>query len=143
MVNAWKTRIDPTFNQVTGGSVQPASGASISASATGVARRQTTATGSGPQAAPVKGDPGMMYPAGNFVVGMVVFVILVAILMFVAHRFGGNDDDFSNIRASAYNVLIIGLIASIGIPVIKIGAVKMAEVGVPGADHMATWVLTA
>ena len=85
----------------------------------------------------------MMYPAGNLVVGMVVFVVLVAILMFVAHRFGGNDDDFSNIRASAYNVLIIGLIAAIGIPVIKIAAVKLADVGVPGADHMATWVLTA
>jgi hypothetical protein len=63
--------------------------------------------------------------------------------MFVTHTWGGGDDDFKNIRASAYNILIISLVAAVGLPVIKVGVYQLANAGVPLADHAWTWVQTA
>ena len=132
----WNTVLDPTRNEMTPGSVYPADGGSVSAGSTGSGvQRQVTQTGS------MSG--GMQMPAGNLAVGLLVFVVLIAAVMFIVHKWGGESNDFSNIRASAYNVFIIALIAVVGIPVIKVGAWKLADVGVPGFDHIATWALTA
>jgi hypothetical protein len=134
----WNSILDPTRNEVTAGSVMPADGSSIAGASTGTnVARQVTQTG-GAQA-----SGGMIMPAGNLVIGMVVFVVLIVVLMFVVHKWGGESGDFSNIRASAYNVLVISLIAVVGIPVIKVGMWKLADLGLPGADHLATWALAA
>lgn len=136
----WNSILDPTRNEVTAGSVGPSDGSSIAGAATGAnVQRQVTQTGGGQAAS----APGQVMPAGDLVTGMIVFAALVAITMFVVHRWGGDDGDFGNIRASAYNILIVSLIAAVGIPVIKIAMWKLADLHVPLADHAATWVLAA
>lgn len=55
---------------------------------------------------------------------MITFVILLVLLMLIAQRLGAADD-FSNIRASFYNVVVIGLSAAIFIPLLKLFAVKV------------------
>lgn len=135
----WNTILDPTRNEVTPGSVYPADGGSISAGSTG-SNVQRSVTQSGGAQASAGASP---MPAGNFVTGMIVFAALVAITMFVVHKWGGDDRDFGNIRASAYNILIISLIAAVGLPVIKVGVLKLADLGVPLADHASTWVIAA
>jgi hypothetical protein len=55
--------------------------------------------------------------------------------MWVAHRFG-EAGEFSNIKASAYNVLLISLVAVAGIPVWKF---MFTRFRVPGVSE---WVLS-
>lgn len=50
--------------------------------------------------------------------GLVVFGALVAVVMYLAQHVG-EPDEFRNLRASAYNVLLISLIALAGLPVLK------------------------
>ena len=57
-------------------------------------------------------------PASNVFVGGAVFLTLLVLLMFVANRLG-EESEFSNIKLSAYNVLIISLAATVGQPVWK------------------------
>jgi hypothetical protein len=133
----WNTVLDPTRNEMTPGSVYPADGGSVSAGSTGGnVSRAVTQTGGGQSG-------GAQLPAGNLAAGLLVFVVLTALVMFVVHKWGGESKDFSNVRASAYNIFVISLIAVVGIPVIKVGAWKLADMGVPGFDHVATWALTA
>lgn len=142
MQNVWASPLDPTYLEATSGSIYPGSGASIAASATGSGKRLLSVSGSGSNAAAASAaGAGVAFPAGNIVVGLIVFVALTAIVMFAVHKWG--EGEMSNIRASAYNILIISLIAAVGLPVIKIGVWKLADVGVPLADHAATWVLAA
>lgn len=54
----------------------------------------------------------------------IVFVGLLILLMVVAKRWG-EPGEFSNLRASAYNVLFIALVAITGIPIFKLLAVKI------------------
>jgi hypothetical protein len=143
MKNVWSPQLDPTYNEVTSGSVYPASGLSIAASATGAGKRLLSVSGSGSNApAAQAAGAGVAFPAGNLGIGLVVFLVLTAIVMFVVHRWG-EDGDFSNLRASAYNILVVSLIAAVGIPIWKITTWKLADMGVPLMDHAATWVLAA
>lgn len=69
----------------------------------------------------------------NPLVGLLVFVLLVAAIGFIAHRFG-EAGAFSNIKANAYNALFISLVAVAGIPIWK---AVFTFFKVPGAS---TWV---
>ncbi len=131
----WNDILDPTRNVVTAGSIYPADGGSISGASTGP-MAPVSVQGGGGQAAP-------QLPAGSLPAGLLVFAALVAITMFVVHKWGAADSDFANIRASAYNIFIIALIAVVGIPVLKIGFYQLAQMNVPLADHAWTWVQTA
>lgn len=62
--------------------------------------------------------------APNLLVGGLVFLALLVVLMFTAHRLG-EDGEFKNIKASAYNALVIGLAAIVTIPVFKFLASKV------------------
>jgi hypothetical protein len=53
-----------------------------------------------------------------------VFLGLLLALMFTAKHIG-TEDEFKNIKVSAYNVLVISLAAVVGIPVIKFLASKV------------------
>lgn len=50
--------------------------------------------------------------------GLLVFGALVVVVMLLAQRVG-EPEEFRNLRASAYNVLLISLIALAGLPVLK------------------------
>lgn len=65
--------------------------------------------------------------------GALVFLLLIVATMWVMHRFG-RDGEFANIKASAYNALIISWIAILGIPIWK---ALFTRVKVPG---ISTWV---
>jgi hypothetical protein len=66
--------------------------------------------------------------------GLLVFAALVAAIMLVAQRVGG-PEEFRNIRASAYNVLLISLIAVAGIPVWKFLFTRFPVPGVSAWVH--------
>jgi hypothetical protein len=72
---------------------------------------------------------------GHPLAGLVVFGVLVAAIMYLAQHLG-EPEEFRNIRASAYNVLLISLIAVAGIPVWKF---LFTRVQVPGVS---AWVLS-
>ncbi len=74
-------------------------------------------------------------PLGNPLAGLVVFGALVVAIMLVAQRYG-EAGEFANLRASAYNVLLVSLIAVAGIPVWKF---LLARFRVPGVSE---WVLS-
>lgn len=147
-MSGWDPTLDPTYNQLTGGSVYPSDGASVALAATGPNRRGLTSAGSNSSAVPINGSnsAGAPMPAGSFVGGLAVFLVLAVVLMIVAHRFG-EEGDFSNIKGTSYNILFIGLIAIIGVPVVKVGLVWLAGANIPLvsglASHGATWALAA
>lgn len=66
--------------------------------------------------------------------GLVVFGVLVAVIMVIAQRVGPAED-FRNIRASAYNILLISLIAIAGIPVWKALLTRFPVPGVSAWVH--------
>jgi hypothetical protein len=140
MQAAWGTEtLDPTYNEATTGSVLPASGPSVAAAATGYGRRQIQVVG-GSSAVP--GAAQGVAPAGNFAIGLVVFVFLLLVIMWVAHRYG-EDGEFANLKATAYNVLFIAFVAMAGIPVFKVFFTWLAQRGVPLANHVAAWALAS
>lgn len=58
---------------------------------------------------------------------LMTFLILLGfllLLMWLAHSYG-EPGEYSNLRASAYNVLFIGLAAAVFIPILKVIAVKL------------------
>jgi hypothetical protein len=138
MAAGWDS-LDPTYNEATPGSVAPSAGGSVALFSTGSGKRQVTPTGSNSPASPGGGAGSSSAPAGNFLIGMLVFFVFLLVIMFVAHRFG-DSENFSNLKASAYNVLFIAFVAIAGIPVIKIGVVQLASMDVPLADHASAWV---
>lgn len=71
----------------------------------------------------------------NPLMGLAVFGALVVGVMLLAQHLG-EGEDFRNIRASAYNVLVISLVAVAGIPVWKF---LFTRVKVPGVS---AWVLS-
>lgn len=153
--------LDPTYNELFAGSVYPTAGATVGLAATGVNQRFVSngtdmysyggGGGGGGVAASSGYDDGTdaqagtasAMPAGSFVGGLIVFLIGVVLLMVIGRRFGAGDEDFRNIRSSAYNALWVGGVAVVAIPVIKVGVIWMADMGVPFMDHAATWVLAA
>jgi hypothetical protein len=70
----------------------------------------------------------------NPLVGLLVFLALVAASMWAAQRLGQGDGQFANIKASAYNALVISWIAILGIPIWKFVFTRFK---VPGVS---TWV---
>lgn len=135
--------LDPTYNEMSAGSVTPGGGFSIAALATGSNKRGVTAAGSNSPGSPAPGAGSNVAPAGSFVAGMIVFVVLVLVIMIIAHKWGGEDGDFKNIRASAYNVLFVALVAVTGIPVVKIALIKLSDWNVPGAASALQWAKAA
>ena len=137
--------LDPTFDEMTAGSVGPAGGPSVAALATGSNRRMVGNMGtSGSDTVGTGGGTGANTgPAPNFFVGLIVFAVFLLVIMWVMHRFGPDDGEFKTIRASAYNVLLISLVAVVGIPVWKIAIISASQAGVPLMDHAAAWVQTA
>lgn len=69
----------------------------------------------------------------NPLVGALVFLLLLVATMWVMHRLG-REGDFSNIKASAYNALVIGWTAILTIPVFKF---LFTKIKLPGVS---TWV---
>jgi hypothetical protein len=130
MAVTWEEVLNPTYNEVTPGSVTPTSGASIAASATGQNRSNQQGSASASNAP----------PQGNIFHGLLIFAALLAIIMFVVHRFGGDSDDFSNVRASAYNILIISLISLAGIPLWRLATGSLAQNNVPGAAQVNSYI---
>lgn len=147
-MTGWDPALDPTYNQMTGGSVYPSSGASVALAATGTNRRGLTSSGSNTSAVPINGSTSgsAPMPAGSFVGGLAVFVVLAIIVMVLAHRFG-DEGDFSNIKSTSYNILFIALVAIVGIPVVKVGVMWLAGTPIPVlsplAQHAATWAQAA
>lgn len=72
----------------------------------------------------------------NPVFGALVFIALIVLLSFAAKRFG-SVEEFRNIKASPYNVLIISMAAIIGMPVWKYVFTKFPLPGI------STWVASA
>jgi hypothetical protein len=75
-------------------------------------------------------------PASNVFVGGAVFLGLLVLLMFIANRLG-EESEFSNIKLSAYNVLIIGLAATVGQPIWKYLAYRS------GIKPLSDWALAS
>lgn len=66
--------------------------------------------------------------------------IVVAIIFYTARR-TGNEGEFSNIRASTFNVSMITFIAILGLTLAKIVAVKIARV--PGLTGLSSVILAS
>jgi hypothetical protein len=137
--------LDPTYNEMTAGAVVPAGGFSVAAMATGVNKRFVTASGSSGDVAPAvsSGNGGhAAMPAGNLFSGLAVFVVLLLFIMWVSHRIG-DQNEFSNVRASFYNVVVISLVALAGVPLWKMGTMTLAEWKIPFADNLNAWAQAA
>ena len=128
--------LDNTFDDMGGGSVYPTQGPSTGLLATAGSAQAIS------YANPVNAAPAGQY-TGNPVTGFAVFVAMTIIIMFIAHRFGGEDGEFKSIRASFYNVILIALVAVTGIPAMKIAFSQLAKMGIPGAGPANTWVSAA
>jgi hypothetical protein len=107
----------------------------------------TAATGAAPSpggaVAPVGDAAGPMVniaPQG-IIAGGIAFLALIFLLMFAARRLG-ETDDFRAIKPSVYNVVIMGMAAAAGLPLIKYSVWKVASV-FPLAKPVAAWVLAA
>lgn len=105
-------------NEAYMGQVYPRANASSGLRGTTPAEADSETTRAAPMTA------GEVIPGSNPVATLLVFIGMLLVLMFAAARLGSRDD-YSNIRASAYNVLIIGLAAATFIPLLKIAAVKV------------------
>ncbi len=110
----------PTTNSGTGASLglkMGASGAFMGTPALTEVRNE----GGVPAAPQVAGNP---IAAQHILLSFALFFGLLLVLMFTAKRIG-TEDEFKNIKVSAYNVLVISLAAVVGIPVIKFLASKV------------------
>jgi len=128
---------DSASNWQAGGGYYPGMGDSIGLSATT------------PQSAnPVLTDGGYIVPGtspsggvqGNPIQGAVIFIVLVVGIMLLVHKFGKGEEDFSNLKASAYNALIVAFLAAAGLPLVKYGFGTLASMGVPGARPVFAYV---
>lgn len=94
-------------------------------------------TGAAPNAAPTAIDNAAAIGGqGSAITGGLVFLGLLIGLMILAKKLG-SESDFSNIKLSAFNVLIIGLAALIGLPVWKYFFTRFP---IPA---LSTWALAA
>ena len=96
----------------------------------------------GPQPAAVEAGSGEVDEAlrvggqASPFIGALVFLILLAVTMWVMHRFG-KDGEFANIKATAYNALVVGWLAVLSIPVYKFLFTKVKLPGVSSWVHAA------
>lgn len=93
-----------------------------------------------PQQSAQKASAAGGAPKGNPIQGLVIALALLVVLMLVVHHFGKAEEDFSNIKASAYNALIIGLVAVAIIPVYKMLASALATTNLPGSAALNAYV---
>ena len=66
-----------------------------------------------------------------------MFIGLLFVLMYAAQHLSDEKEDFRNIKASAYNALVIGLASIVTIPIYKY---LLTKVPIPGVK---AWVLAA
>lgn len=90
----------------------------------GQAATTTNASSPGADVAQEAAQEVASQPRGNPLAFWVMFVILLLGLMVLAQRLGASDE-FSNIKGTAYNVLVVALIAIVGIPPIKLAVNKL------------------
>uniref|UniRef100_A0A7C5VFB2 Uncharacterized protein n=1 Tax=Thermus caliditerrae TaxID=1330700 RepID=A0A7C5VFB2_9DEIN len=69
------------------------------------------------------GQGGLLEGQSPLATFLVVLGFLL-LLMWLAHTYG-EPGEYSNLKASAYNVLFIGLTAALFIPLLKVAAVKI------------------
>jgi hypothetical protein len=93
---------------------------------------------------PTPADPGAAVSApaapgarGNGLAWWTGIAIIVGLILFAAKK-TGDAGDFSNLRASTYNIGLVTLIAVLGITFLKIVAVKVENV--PGLGGFSTVV---
>jgi len=73
----------------------------------------------------------------GWISGGLVFAVLLVVLMFAAHKIGGEEAKFGNIKGSIYNVFIISLSAFVGLPLLRVAAIKS------GINGLTQWALSA
>jgi hypothetical protein len=127
--------LDNTFQDIGGGAVYPTDGPSTGLLATAGSAYAVS------EATPLNAQSGQY--TGNPIAGFATFIALTIIIMFIAHKFGGEDGEFKSIRASFYNVLLIAFVAVTGIPAIKIGFSQLARMNLPLAAPANAWVSAA
>lgn len=71
---------------------------------------------------------------GNPLVALVAMLAMVLFLMWGSHKLG-TDDDFKNVRLSAFNILTISFVALIGLPIWKFVFTKVIRL--PGVTTIA------
>ncbi len=111
------------------GGTSASAGAAMSSATNVLAPDQTT----GKAGAAVATDTSSVPTSGGHTVWWWVgTLLLLAIMVFVARKAGG-DEDFRNIRPTAYNFLTITLTAIVGIVGLKVLAAKYR---IPGASDL-------
>lgn len=90
--------------------------------------------GGSASAAPTLRPSAMLGGQKSFLAAGATLVALLFLLMWSAKR-AGKEGDFSNIRASAYNVLVIGLAVTVVIPVFKFLTTKWQIPGISPWVH--------
>src|SRR5487761_2631456 len=98
---------------------------------------------SSPSATSAGGDapdnqPSLAPPISTlgWIVGGAAFAVLLVILMFAAHKLGGEEAKFGNVKGSIYNVFIISLSAFVGLPLLRVAAIKS------GINGLTQWALS-
>jgi hypothetical protein len=115
------------------GNIYPGSGMSIGRMANGQAGGTAEQVEMSAKAEPVQAAAASIGGQANPLIGLLVFGGLTAGVMLAAHKVG-EPRGFKNIQASAYNILVVSLIAVVGIPVWKY---LLTRFPVPGVS---TWV---
>ena len=82
------------------------------------------ATGNGGDSAPAPPPLADPITTMGWLGGGLVFAILLVGLMLAASHFGGEESKFGNVKASIYNVFIISLSAFVGLPILRVAAIK-------------------
>lgn len=124
----------PDVNFVAARSVYPTMSGGSTASAAGAitANTNTVVPTSSGDAAPVVSAGSPISVSGKSVWWWVGTLALLALMVMVARRAGG-EEDFRNIRPTAYNFLTITLTAIVGIVGLKVIA---ARYRIPGASDL-------
>lgn len=125
----------PDVNFVSAGSLYPTSrGGSNSAAAAAMSATSNTVTvdPTTGAAAPTTASVTNIATSGKTVYWWVGFLALLALMVFAARRAGG-EEDFRNIRPTAYNFLTITLTSIVGIVAFKVLAARFR---VPGASDI-------
>ena len=110
----------------------------------GAQARQTSGGGAAAgQAGQVSGASASGTPQGNApaagnvlggsaVVAVITLLVITGVIWWLAHK-TGKESEFANVRASAFNILLITLVAILGILILK---VVTSHVNVPGLSQV-------
>lgn len=129
---AWPGTADifaPDVNYVPARNVYPdAEGGTLGSVSAGTSPDTTGFAGTGATGGAVK-TPAV---TGHPVAWWIALLVLFAVAVWISHRIG-QASAFSNIRASAYNVMFITVVAVLGLTILKVAA---AKVKVPGLSDV-------